>query len=200
MKKIIMGFFGFCFALVAIAFLIPFLIDVNTYKPEILAKTKEALGRDLTIEGKISLRLLPLPTLSVDKIQLANVSEGSQPSMASVDRVELQIALFPLFSKKVEIDKIKLVGANIFLERLGNGHGNWEFSSLQGKETPALSPSSSLPASSTPSHFFDVSIKSCEITEGQLKYKDGETLYDVHNISSNISLTSLQEPFHEKVN
>ena len=78
MKKIIMGFFGFCFSLVAIAFLIPFLIDVNTYKPEILAKTKEALGRDLTIEGKISLRLLPLPTLSVDKIQLANVSEGSQ--------------------------------------------------------------------------------------------------------------------------
>ena len=143
MKKIIMGFFGFCFALVAIAFLIPFLIDVNTYKPEILAKTKEALGRDLTIEGKISLRLLPLPTLSVDKIQLANVSEGSQPSMASVDRVELQIALFPLFSKKVEIDKIKLVGANIFLERLGNGRGNWEFSPFQRKETSALSPSSS---------------------------------------------------------
>ena len=201
MKKIIMGFFGFCFSLVAIAFLIPFLIDVNTYKPEILAKTKEALGRDLTIEGKISLRLLPLPTLSVDKIQLANVSEGSQPSMASVDRIELQIALFPLFSKKVEIDKIKLVGANILLERLGNGQGNWEFSPLQGKETPALFPSSSLPASSTPassSHSFDVSIKSCEITEGQLKYKDGETLYDVHNISSNISLTSLQGPFHAK--
>lgn len=198
MKKIVTGILGFCVVFIAVAFTLPFLIDINNYKPEILAKAKETLGRDLTIEGKISLRLLPLPALSVDKIQLANASEGSQAHMASIDKLQLQIALFPLFRKKVEIDKIELVGADIFLERLGGGRGNWEFYSLKEREK-SLSPIPSVPTpSSQASPAFDVRVKSFKITKGRLKYKEGETLYEIHNISSNIDLTSLQGPLQAK--
>ena len=127
MKKILVGFISFIVLLGALAILVPFLINVNDYKPQILAKAKEALGRDLKIDGNLQLRLLPQVKITLENVQLANAETGSQPVMASVEKIHLKLDFWPLLKKKINIQKVEIVRPIVFLEHLPNGQGNWEF-------------------------------------------------------------------------
>ena len=40
---------------------------------------------------------------------LANIAGGSRPQMVTLDRLEAQVALLPLLSRRVEIDRLVLV-------------------------------------------------------------------------------------------
>lgn len=208
MKKIVMGVSGLLVMMTALVLIIPFFIDLNSYKPEILAKAKEVLGRDLDIEGKISLRLLPVPVLSADKIRMSNAPEGSQPHMVAVETVKIQVALWPLLQKKLKIDKIQLVGPDIFLERLPGGRGNWELSLVDGEKRSSslesvtlVSTGSVTPAAASSSHnlsAFDLTLHSLEITDGRLVYKEGDAVYEVKNVSFDIRAPSFRKGFHTR--
>lgn len=205
-----MGVSGLLVMMTALVLVIPFFIDLNSYKPEILAKAKEFLGRDLDIEGKMSFRLLPVPVLSADKIRMSNAPEGSQPHMVAIETVKIQVALWPLLEKKLKIDKIQLVGPDIFLERLPGGRGNWELSpfpvdgekrssSLEsvtlvstGSVTPAAASSPRDPFG------FDLTLRSLEITDGRLVYKEGDAVYEVKNVSFDVRVPSFRKGFHTR--
>ena len=118
---------GGILALLIVALLVaPFFIDLNSYKDMIAAEAKSATGRDLSIEGDISLSLLPLPSVSVEGIKFGNAPNGAAANMAEIERVEVKVALLPLISSNVEIKSIELVNPVIVLEKLPDGSGNWD--------------------------------------------------------------------------
>ncbi len=64
-KKLLIGG-GSVVGLVVVALVAaPLFIDVNSYKPMIVSEVKAMTGRDLVIDGPISLSILPTPTVSV---------------------------------------------------------------------------------------------------------------------------------------
>jgi len=68
---------------------VPFFIDLNDYKAEIAAKAKEATGRDLAIDGNISLSILPTPTVTVAGLRFGNAPGGSVPGLRFVSASSL---------------------------------------------------------------------------------------------------------------
>ncbi len=120
---------GAILSLLILAVLVgPLLIDWNAFKPRLAEAVESATGRQLQIEGDLSLSLLPTPTLSAAGARLSNVEGGSEPTMVSIDTLEVQVALAPLLGGDLQVESLVLVEPTILLERLADGRVNWELS------------------------------------------------------------------------
>ena len=75
MKKFAIGLAIVVVLLVGAVLVVPGFVNWNHYKPEIISAARDAVGRDLVVDGDISLSLLPAPALSVDGVRLANIEE-----------------------------------------------------------------------------------------------------------------------------
>ena len=117
-------------AIVALSF------DPDSLKSRIIAAVKQATGRDLTLQGRIRLSLALQPTLTVQGVSLANPPGFSRPQMATLERLDLKLALLPLLSHHVEIDRLVLVKPDIILERDAQGQPNWLFTPEASPATP----------------------------------------------------------------
>src|SRR5436305_8175620 len=102
-------------------------IDFDSYRPLLADRVKAATGRDFAIGGRLDLALSLNPTLTVSDVRLANPPGFSRPTMATIAKLEGQIALLPLLSRRVEIKRFTLSGADILVETDAQGRGNWIF-------------------------------------------------------------------------
>ena len=102
-------------------------IDVEDYHPEIAEAVADATGRELTLGGPLDLAISLTPVVVAENVSFANADWGSRPQMATIERIEVQIALLPLISSEVEVLKLVVSGADILLETDAEGRANWEF-------------------------------------------------------------------------
>ncbi|WP_374384980.1 AsmA family protein, partial [Dongia sp.] len=193
MKKALKIGGGILAVIIVLLLVAPFFINLNSYKGLISEKAKEATGRDLVIDGDISLSLLPIPAVSVEGIKFGNAAEGSAANMAEVEKVKVKVALMPLLSGKAEIKSIELVKPTIILEKLTDGRGNWE---ITPTGAAAGESSAAAPAEAGGSNF-DLSIEGASITDGTLVYRDLATAAEqrIEALNVDLSLDSLQGPF-----
>lgn len=143
-------------------------VDVNTLIAPIKDRVKAATGRDLTVRGGGSLSLSLQPKLVLTDVTLGNARWGTAPEMVKAERLELQVALLPLLSRRFELVELTLVRPVIALETDAKGQKNWEFA---GTNPPAVSPA----ASAAPGAAAVVGVGNVVITDGALTYRDGKT-------------------------
>jgi uncharacterized protein involved in outer membrane biogenesis len=199
MKKFGMILGGIVALVIVAALVAPFFIDLNTYKSLIAEKAKAATGRDLTIDGDISLSLLPTPSVSVEGLKFGNAAGGKAANMAELATARIRVALMPLLSGKVKIESIVLEKPVIVLEKLADGRGNWEFA--PAADAGAATATESAPAQAGGgSGSFDVAIDSATIEDGTVIYRDigADTEQKVENVNVDLALASLQGPFEAK--
>ncbi len=100
-------------------------LDLNAHKDTLIAKVKEATGRDLRIDGPLEFAVWPKLRLNVGAIQLSNAPGFGAEPFFKLESAQLAIATWPLLSRRVEMDTIKLDGAEILLARNAEGQTNW---------------------------------------------------------------------------
>jgi AsmA protein len=117
--------------------------DPNKYKGELARVVKEKTGRTLVVEGKIGLSVFPSIGVAVGKTSLSE--RNSDKIFARIDDVKVSLALLPLLSKQVVVDRVTLSGLNVDLVQDKNGKTN--FADLAGaggssapEKTPAAKP------------------------------------------------------------
>lgn len=146
-KRLLIGGGGIV-ALLIVAAAAPALIDVNSYKPLIVSQVKTATGRDLVIDGPISLSLLPTPTVSVTGVKFFNAAGSKNANMVEVKSVTVKPSLLPLLTGNIEVGEVTLVEPKIVLEINAEGKPNWEFAPSVAEAKPAAAkPSSPRPLS-----------------------------------------------------
>ena len=118
--------------LVAALAIVPAFVDWNDYKPEFAARVEAATGRKLTIEGDLSLSVLPAPVLAARSVRLANVEGAVAPDMASAESIEVALQLGPLLRGRIAFSTITLVDPVIELEVLADGRRNWVLAAPDG--------------------------------------------------------------------
>lgn len=190
MRRITIGLLGLLVILLGLALLIPLFINVNDYKPQIMAKAKESLGRNVSIDGNISLHLLPTPQISVSQVSITNLPGGSPQDFLHIQTVQASIDLLPLLRKQVKINSIKLDHPEIFLEKLPNGQTNWTFST----SAPTQHSQASNAASST-SAPLDIAFEKVVINSGQLVYHEKGKDFEISDINTTAHAPSLQGPY-----
>src|SRR4051794_19267936 len=102
------------------------LFDPRMMLPRVEAAVLDATGRALTVDGPVGLHYGVTPTLTLERVALANLPDGSRPQMLVVQRVEAKPAARPLFARRAEVRKLTLVAPAPLLERNAGRAPNWE--------------------------------------------------------------------------
>lgn len=136
-KKLLFGVGGAVGLVAAAAVIAPWFIDANSFKPTIVAEVKKATGRDLKIDGPITLSLLPTPTATVTGVTFFNVPGAKNPHMVELKSVSVKPALLPLLGGDFEVSEVVLVEPKIVLEINAEGKPNWEFAPSVAEARPA---------------------------------------------------------------
>jgi AsmA protein len=143
--------------------------DPNSYKPRIVAAVKQATGRDLDLQGNIHLGLSLQPTLTVENVSLSNPPGFSRPQMMTLQELDLKLALLPLLSHQVEIDRLVLIKPDVLLERNAQGQVNWNFAPQSTPTTPAA-PSTPGEKSQT-----QINVAELQVQNGTVTWRDDAT-------------------------
>ncbi len=98
--------------------------DPNKYKPELAAVVKDKTGRTLAIEGNIGLTIFPSIGVAVGKTSLSE--RNSSRIFARLEEARVSLALIPLFSRQVVVDRVRLSGLNADLIKHKDGTTNFD--------------------------------------------------------------------------
>jgi AsmA protein len=143
--------------LIVVAIALPFLINVNSFRPKLESELTEALGRQVKV-GNLSLSILS-GSVSAEDLSIADDPAYSKDPFIRAKSLKVGVEVMPLImSKTLHVTDITLDTPEIALLR--DASGKWNFSSLGNKsaKTPASGPSS------TP----DLSVSKLDVKNGRL--------------------------------
>ena len=109
--------------------------DFGRLKSRVVESVERATGRSLVV-GEMTLRILPVPTLSIKNAVLGNAAWGSSPQMAKVGDISARFALLPLvFGEQLRVTRLRVTDVELYLETDASGRGNWAFADATTKPT-----------------------------------------------------------------
>ena len=169
----------------------------NRYAPQIVAAVERATGRQLTIGGPITLGLSLRPVIVLRQLSLANPPGFPDANLATLDRVEAQLALLPLLSHRIDILHLHLVDPRIVLERNSAGTPNWIFAPAPA--SPSAAPASPPPASAPKAtgQTYKVALQEVDVSNGQVIVNNkagAPTMISLPRFSG--TAASLDSPLH----
>ncbi len=135
MKKLLIGLLVIVVLIVGGLFALPFFIPSETVKAELIAQIEAATGRDVRIDGPVSISVLPSASLSAHGIGLAGVAGDSEAF--SADSVSFGLSLVPLLSGNVVINAVTFERPHFLVAFDKTGGSNWT-----GPAAPQANPQS----------------------------------------------------------
>lgn len=198
MRKFLIGLIVIVAALAAVVVIGPSFVDWNAYKGQLAAQVEAATGRRLTIDGDLSMSILPTPRLSASGVRLGNVPGAAGPDMIRLDTARVRIAIGPLTQGRVEVETVELIKPRIELERFADGSTNWSFA-------PAAQDAGANGIGSGRTGGFsipEVKFNDIRVRDGTLVYRDQASglVEHVEKINATIVAVSLAGPFRAEGN
>ncbi|MGI4955199.1 MAG: AsmA family protein, partial [Janthinobacterium lividum] len=144
------------------------LFDGEALKLRAIEAVRRATGRELTIAGPVRLGWSLTPTVTAEGVSLANPPGMSRPAMATLDRLDAQIALWPLLRRRMEVRGLTLIGPDVLLERDAAGQPNWVFT----RPTAPL-PETAPAVPGAPAARLQLSVNGMEVRDGRLGWLSG---------------------------
>ncbi|MGH6898481.1 MAG: AsmA family protein [Geminicoccaceae bacterium] len=86
---------------------------------------ERATGRTLVVDGRFAVHLSLRPALVMSKARVTNPPWASGPNLAEIGHMEVQVALRPLLSRTLLIERLILEDATFALERSADGAASW---------------------------------------------------------------------------
>ena len=104
----------------------PLLVNWNSYKTDFQRQASLLIGRQVTIDGPITVRLFPWPRLTAANVRVANPPGSMLADMVQIEKVDAEIAAAPLLSGQLSLRKLTLVRPVVSFERLAAGGVSWK--------------------------------------------------------------------------
>lgn len=163
LKYIAFALGGVAALLVAGGLFIYATFDADKLKSEFAQIVKEKKQRTLAIDGEVALSFWPSIGVRLGRTRLSE--HASEAEFAALDSARVSLAVLPLLSKQVVIDRLELAGVSATLVRGKDGKLNID-DLLSKDEQP-----------DSPSIRFDVS--SIRFQDGKLTYRDQQSARSV---------------------
>jgi AsmA protein len=177
--------------IVLIAIALPFVVNVNSFRPRLESELSSALGRQVKV-GNLGLSILS-GSVSAEDLSIADDPGFSKEAFIRAKALKVGVEIMPLiFSKTLHITQLTLDRPEIIL--LQSASGKWNFSSLGngGRSKPAPSKDESVSQNLSMSR---LNVKDGRVSVGRANSSGKPHVYDKVNISvRDFSFTS-QFPF-----
>lgn len=114
--------------------------DWNWLKGPVERAVQAKTGREFHIHGDLDVDLGRVTTVRGDGLTFANATWARQPQMATADRAEIDLRVWPLLRGQVRIPEIRLVRPDVLLETAPDKDqpGNWDFLGPSDGDPPVL--------------------------------------------------------------
>jgi AsmA protein len=160
LKFIVIGFSVAFLVIVSLIAYISYAFDPNQFKAQITQIVLEKKQRTLEIEGEIKLRFFPKLGVELGKVSLS--ARNSTAPFAKLESAHVSLALLPLISKRLVIDKIALNGLDLHFQRNVKGESNLD--DLLSKDQ-----------NSGDSQKLQFDIEGVELTKANIQVSDAQT-------------------------
>lgn len=158
----------FSILLIVTVVLIPILINVQKYVPEIEKQMSTATGRSFSLGPELGVSFFPWLSISFSDMKIGNPPGFASDDFVKVRTFEARIKVLPLLKKQIQISRFVVGGLSVNLEKNEAGHVNWQFG---GKVGSGEKTASSAPL---PLDFLakNLSFSLLAVTDGQVKWHD----------------------------
>ena len=178
--------------LLAVVLVAPGFMDWNQYKAQAQQQVKALTGLDMELAGNIGFTILPSPRFMAEKVSIKAPEGSKSETLASFDRLDVNVDLIPLLSRQVSVKYVTLVKPQINLEMLESGKLNAmtpEIESMTGAQGNNASSSTAAPPS--------VSLDKIVIDNGSFSYYDHKTKSEttIRNINADLIAKTLFGPY-----
>ncbi|MBW2246710.1 MAG: AsmA family protein [Deltaproteobacteria bacterium] len=185
--------------IIAAILIIPRVVDVQKYKPELEKRIAQASGRPFSVSDDLRLSVFPWAGISFSDLQLGNVKGFKEKDFLKVKSFEARIKLLPLLFKDIQVKKFILNEPRMVLVKNKDGRVNWELpqKTAQPKKDEKI-PAGKISETSLPINALwveDFSIKNGEVL--WIDHTSG-TRKQVSNINLNLQEVSLDRPVQLK--
>src|SRR5467141_659077 len=123
-RTLLLAAVGIVVLIVLVIAIVAATFDPNKYKPEIAAAVKDKTGRTLAIEGNLGLSFFPSIGIAVGKTSLSE--PDGRGIFARFDEAKVSLALLPLFSRQVVVNRVTLSGLTADLVKRKDGKTNFD--------------------------------------------------------------------------
>lgn len=152
--------------LVALAVALPLLFDPNDHKEEIAKLVRDKTGRNLDIQGDVSLSVFPWLGVETGKISLANPPEFGDEAMAELDEASVRLRLLPLLSRQIEAGTVLIKGLQLNLISDARGQTNWSDLAKPKDEEESAQDSASTAGLAA------LSLQGFDVRDSSVRYRD----------------------------
>ena len=149
---------------------LPFLFPLEKIKAYAVDRLSEALNREVKIE-KVSFNLFS--GIRLEKLYVGNRKGFSDKPFVSANAIELHYAFWPLFSRQIIINELKLVRPEILIEK--NRAGEFNFSDLTKAKAPNKASKVPAVAKKEAKLPFSLFMNNFSVSGGRLTYTDHST-------------------------
>jgi uncharacterized protein involved in outer membrane biogenesis len=181
-NSFLLGLAALAIVVLTALFAAPLFIDWNEYRPVFEAQASKLLGRDVKVDGKVHLVLLPSPELRFDDVKVADETGSLERPFLEARSIGAWLNISSLLSGAVEARKMTIVDPVLRLDLKEDGTGNWRDVGRPGVALP-FAPK-------------EVMLDSVSISGGRLEIsKHGKPQLVLEGIEGDASAQSLSGPY-----
>ncbi|NND82895.1 MAG: AsmA family protein, partial [Gammaproteobacteria bacterium] len=161
---------GLILIIVLAIIIVPMVVDPNDYREQITSAVKEQTGRELKLEGDLSVSVFPWAGVRTEGLSFSQPAQIGG-DMLSVDTAQIRVKILPLISSRVEVDTIILKQPTVRLITLPDGTDSFAGLVSEDAEEEVADETAALA----------VVIQGLEITNGTVIYDDQKagSRYDI---------------------
>ncbi len=199
-KKILIGIAAVLVIIVVVIIAIPFFVPLDAIRDRVIAEVKTATGRDLAIDGPVALSVFPAAAVELSDVSLSNAPGSDRESMLTLGQLDIEVALWPLLSEQIVIERLILREPVIALEIDEAGRGNWVFDApgadAAGAPAPASGSSDAGSGSGEGLGLSDLRLGEVGVIDGTISFVDRRSgqSFEATNLGLDIQLESLDSP------
>ena len=197
LKRTLFGIGLIVVLLIAAIIIIPQVVDVQKYKPQIEKAVIDATGRPFKLGGKLEVSVFPWVGVSLSDLSLGNPEGFESKVFVTVKAFEVRVKLMPLLFKKIEVKQFVMQEPKIFLTKLANGKTNWEDlgKPKKGATAPSAEKKESKEKAAKSDHLpiTSLSVGKFSITNGLLVFNDAGKQKEISDISLDLKNVSLDK-------
>lgn len=124
--KIIGGLLAvFVVAAIGLTLYFRFFFDPNDLRNQITQRVQDKTGRELVIEGDLSISTFPWVSANIGRTTLSDDAAFGEAPLLSFDSASASVKLLPLLKKQIQLGTTSIDGAEVNLVRMSDGRSNW---------------------------------------------------------------------------
>ncbi len=154
--------------LVVAALAVMLLVDPDDYRDELAQRASDQLGREVRLDGPMSLRLFPWLAIEISDVAVGNPPDfGTAPALARIGTATAAVRLLPLLRGEIEVGRVSLADAEIHLVSDRAGRSNLDGLLADEAATAPGQPPDLSRLSLGELHFSEVRLVQLDLASGQ---------------------------------